>query len=329
MALRFLILFNPAARGGRNRHLRGALEAAVREAGLDARIVDTRGVGDAEHLARTASADVVVAAGGDGTIHEVVNGLVGTGAALGVLPFGTGNDFARALGVPAPLADAVRALADTEPVPIDAGRVRWEEPDGPGGSASHERLFANCLGMGFDAHAAFLAARTKWIGGRAAYLAAVLRTLWVWRRPSVHARVALASVQTAPSPAGADGLSAEDEMDLALDGPLFLCEVGNGHSVGGGFLLTPDARPDDGLLDVCLVRHLTTRRALHLLPQTFTGAHVGAPEVRMDRTRHLVVDVVTGALALQADGEALTFAARRVEVEMVRGVLDALAPGLA
>lgn len=324
MPPRFLIVLNPAARGGRNRHLRPALDAALRDAGLDAEVVETAGPGDAERLARAASPErVVTVAGGDGTVHEVVNGLAEGGAALAVLPLGTGNDFVRALGVPARLADALAALASARPVPVDLGEVRWEEA---GGGAVRERRFANCLGMGFDAHAAHLAGETKWIGGRAAYLAAVLRTLWAWRRPPVHVRVA---VESALVPAGAAGRADEEPDALALDGPLFLCEVGNGPSIGGGFLVTPDARPDDGLLDVCLVRHVPPGRALRLLPQTFTGAHVGAPEVSMLRTPRLAVGVEAGALALQADGETVTFGARRVEVRVLPGAVRALAPGLA
>jgi YegS/Rv2252/BmrU family lipid kinase len=317
MGSRLLILLNPAARGGRNRTVRPALEAALRDAALDARVVETTGAGDAERLAREATAEVVVSAGGDGTVHEVVNGLADGDAVLGVLPLGTGNDFAHALGMPDGLAASVAALAAARPVPIDLGHVRWEEADG----AVYERRFANCLGMGFDAHAAHLAGETKWIGGRAAYLAAVLRTLWAWRRPPVLARVALAP---ALATSGAEAAAPE----VVLDGPLFLCEVGNGHSVGGGFLLTPDARVDDGLLDVCLVRHVAPRRALRLLPRTFTGAHVGEPEVHMDRTRGLEVEARSGALALQADGETVTFGARRVAVRVLPGAVRALAPGL-
>ena len=161
----------------------------------------------------------VVVAGGDGTVHEVANGLAGTAGVMSVLPLGTGNDFAAAVGTPAGLAEAVGALGPAPTLRLDLGHVRWTDTDG----RASERRFANCLGMGFDAHAAALAAETKWLGGRAAYLAAVVRTLWARRRPDLCASIR------------ADGLD--------FDGPLFLCEVGNGHSIGGGFLITPDARP--------------------------------------------------------------------------------------
>ena len=323
--MRPVVILNPAARGGRNRLLRPVLETAFREVGLDVEVLETRGAGDAERLARAhADADLVIAAGGDGTVHEAVNGLAGAAATFGVLPLGTGNDFALALGMPGPVGEAVRALVEAPTVPIDLGAVRWDEVR-DGERVTRERAFANCLGAGFDAHVAFLATDTKWLGGRAAYLAAVLRTLWAWRRPGVQVRESMAA-ETAPASGVGGGPPEADPV--AFEGPIFLCEVGNGHSVGGGFLLTPDARPDDGLLDVCLVRHVAPRRALRLLPRTFTGAHVGAPEVRMDRARRISVDVEAGLLALQADGELLSFVARRIEVEVVPGALRVRAPRL-
>lgn len=323
--MRALVLLNPAAQDGRAGRLRGQLAEALKAGGLDARIVATEGPGDAERLARehAAGADMVLIAGGDGTIHEVVNGLVGSRTPFGVLPLGTGNDYALALGMPSDLRAAVEVASRVQPVPVDAGRVTWTEC-GPGGPSEVTRYFANSLGAGFDAHAARLASETKWLGGRTAYLAAVLRTLWAWRKPGVHVR---ATFERAAMPAE-PGREAVPVTPARFEGPLFLCEVGNGHSVGGGFLLTPDARPDDGVLDVCLVRHLPVSRALRLLPRSFTGAHVGAAEVTMDRVVALEVDVDVGALALQADGEALTFSATGFRVEVVPGALSVLAPRL-
>ena len=324
------VLLNPVARGGRNRHLRAPLLDALARAGLDAEVTETAGRGHAERLARSSGREgrLVVAAGGDGTVHEVVNGLDGTDGTLGVLPLGTGNDFARALGVPRGLGPAVQAIAEAPTRRVDLGRVSWADDRG-----EHRRAFANCVGVGFDARAAALAAETKWLGGRAAYLAAVLKTLWAWRRPEVHVRVrtedavpaALALAVGAgdgdrrPEPTGDRGPEA---IDYA--GPFFLCEVGNGPSMGGGFLLTPDARPDDGWLDVCLARHLTLSRALTLLPQTFAGRHVGAPEITMGRARRLSLAVTaSGAVGVgvQADGEPLADRASAVEVEVAPGAL--------
>ena len=215
---------------------------------------------------------------------------------------GTGNDFAHAIGMADDLGAAARQIAAGRAVVrCDLGHVRWTDASGE----RHERRFMNCLGAGFDAHAAALAAQKKWLGGQAAYLVAVMRTLWLWRRPRVRARVR--------ELVGAGDADAPDGLDL--DGPLFLCEFGNGHSVGGGFLLTPDAVLTDGLLDVCHVRHITTRRALRLLPTSLTGGHVSAPEVTMARVAGVGLSAPRG-LPLQADGEILTYDAVEVEVEV-------------
>ncbi|MDT0631884.1 diacylglycerol kinase family lipid kinase [Rubrivirga sp. S365] len=304
-----LVLLNPAAADGRAGRRRPALVAALAAAGLDADVVATRGPGDAERLARGAGrAALVVAAGGDGTVYEVVNGLTAHGRggpALGVLPLGTGDDFASALGVPPRLDDAARVLTATPPRPLDLGEVTWDDVAG-----AHVRRFANALGAGFDAHVAWLVAETKWLGGRAAYLAAVPRALWAWRRPTVSARVSVGGA-------------------VVFDGPLFLCEVGNGPSVGGGFRLTPDAVLDDGLLDVCLAGHLTPTRAVRLLPRSLTGAHTAAPEVVTGRGRRVEVEATAGPLTLHADGEVLALDARRVRADVLPGALRVVAPALA
>ncbi len=310
------VLVNPAARGGRNRALRPALDRHLLDAGISAEVWETAGPGDAERMARGLGDDgvLLIVAGGDGTVHEVVNGLVGTGGTLAVLPVGTGNDYAHALGMADDLAEAVRQVATAEVQAADVGRVRWT--DGKGGS--RERLFANGLGVGFDARVAALAAETKWLGGQAAYLAAVFRTLWAWRRPTLRARARSAV------PAGAT----DETPALDVDGSLFLCEIGNGHSAGGGFLLTPDATPFDGLLDVCHVRHVPTARALKLLPTTFSGDHVTAPEVTMSRVSALTL-AVEPAVGVHADGEILTADAVALFVEVLPGALAVVAPGRA
>ena len=304
------VLLNPAARGGRNRALAAPLARHLAEAGVEAAIHETLAPGDAERMAHTfgLGGALVVVAGGDGTVHEAVNGIVGTEGTLAVLPMGTGNDYATALGMDADLATACRQLATAPHRAIEVGHVWWADARG----GTHERVAANCLGMGFDAHAAGVAAETKWLGGRAAYLAAVFRTLWAWRRPTLRVRVRTTG----------------GESEVAYDGPLFLCEVGLGHSVGGGFLITPDAVLNDGLLDVCLVRHVRTARALHLLPQTFSGAHVTAPEVTMGRVAALSLAVEAGAVGIQTDGEVLTLDAVDIRVEVRPGVLRVIAPSL-
>ncbi|HYE96626.1 MAG TPA: diacylglycerol kinase family protein [Rubricoccaceae bacterium] len=307
--MRYAIVLNPAAANGRAGRQRAALEAALARTGVDYTLALTQAPGDGTPLAREAAAshDVVVAVGGDGTIHEVARGLLGTAAVMGALPLGTGNDFAHAVGMPDNLDAAVGALLTAPECSVDLGRVRWTEGDDP---AVHEAVFANCLGVGFDALAAIASRRFKYLGrGRVAYLAGVLRTLRSWPQPEVEARVA-------------DG---EGEPEVWYAGPFFLVEVGNGFSVGGGFLLTPDASVNDGLLDVCLIERTPTRRVLRLLPTTFEGKHVGEPEVHLRRLRRLTLRSEAD-LPAQADGEIVTTRARFFDVEVLPGALRVRTP---
>lgn len=345
MPMRYAFVLNPAAQNGRAARRRPSLEAALTAAGASFTVFETEQPGHGERLAREAAAEhaVVVAVGGDGTVQEVARGVFGTDAAMGVLPFGTGNDFAHALGMPDALEAAVRALLAAETVPVDVGRVRWQERADGGALATHERLFTNCLGAGFDALAAFWARRYKRLGGRGAYVASVLRALWQWRQPDVQVEILAARTGggptavappveamvggEAPSATAAPfGLTA-DEGEVLHEGGLFLVEVCNGFSVGGGFLLTPEAEVDDGLLDVCYVEHVTTRRALRLMPKTFTGAHVGEPEVALHRTPRVTIRS-NAPLPVQADGEILTRGALALDAEVLPAALRLRAPRL-
>ena len=147
--------------------------------------------------------------------------------------------------------------------------------------------------------------------------------------------MALAGEEPAPeavaAPAEADAVSAQrgsgETLDRLHDGRFLLLEIGNGFSVGGGFFLTPAARVDDGLLDLCLIRHASRRRIVKLLPTAFTGAHVHAPEVTIRRARRVTVRSAA-PLPVQVDGEALTGQARLLDVAILPGALRVLAPHL-
>src|SRR5690606_17443026 len=337
--MRYAFVLNPAAQNGRAGRHRGALEAALRAEGVAYTLRETEAPGHATALAREAAAgaDVVVAVGGDGTIQEVARGVYGTDALMGVLPLGTGNDFAHAVGMPDDLGEAVRALLRAEPHAVDVGRARWTEPGDEPGRGAREVLFTNCLGVGFDALVARNAHRFKALGGRAAYHAAVFRTLWSWRQPEVEVTASMEEVETTDhGPRTTDegsvlvrGWSSVVHRPSAVihRGRFLLVEIGNGFSVGGGFLLTPEARVDDGLLDVCVIARASARRIVRLLPSAFTGAHVHAPEVTMHRARRVTLRSAA-PLPVHADGEVLTADARTLDVTVLPGALRVLAPHL-
>lgn len=315
--MRIAFILNPAAQGGRARRVWPRLEAAADRMGLDYTVSQTLGPGDGERLALTLRdrSDLVVAVGGDGTVQEVARGLAHGPTPLGVLPVGTGNDFAGALGMPRALPAALQALRDTPPRLCDLGEASWIDTAGRRG----RRVFANCLGAGIDAQASLEADRFKLVQGRSAYAAGILRSLWMWRTPTAEIAVAVGETWE-------DGGACARPL---FRGPVILCEVGNGPTLGGGFRITPDARIDDGRLDVCVVRHAPTSRVLTLLPRAVAGTHKDQPEVTTARTRTMTVQVLRGSLPLQADGEALTEAAVWVGVAVLPDALRVVAPALA
>lgn len=270
------LIYNPAAG-------RGRAPDALREAlsHLDAanaayQVVTTSGPGDATALAAAAPASAtVVAVGGDGTVHEVVKGLLargGTPQPLGVLPVGSGDDFAFALGIDRyDMRAAVARMLANQPVRVDVARVGGES-------------VVNALGVGFDAEVAHRLARApRFLKGLAAYLYAVL--------------VSLGRSHPVPVVVTVDGVE-------VYRGRSLLTSVQNGPRTGGSFLFAPAARPDDGLLDVVVAGDVGLFGTLRLLPKVMRGRHLGDPAVHVFRGRHVHVRWESERYA-HADGESL------------------------
>lgn len=297
----YTFILNPTARAGRTGRLEVDLAQWAAAGGLDAQIARTAAPGHAAALARAAAeaGRAVVAVGGDGTVHEVACGLIAAGAPtpLGVIPCGTGNDFAKLTGLPRRPQQAVAALATAVPRAFDYGVVAWAGEDGAG-----ERPFVNAVGAGLDGAVAAAVGRYKHLPGMTGYLVAALEGLRRWHAP-------VARVVT--------------DDGLLYEGPLLLTTVANGRSSGGHFLLTPHAAADDGRLDVCCIRDLPFRRVASLIPRVVVGRHGAAPEVNM-RQATVVTLAAEAPLPLHADGEVLAAAARTVTARVVPGGLRVL-----
>ena len=319
--MRYAILLNSAAGRGHVDRKRERIERAFQDVGLDGQVQLPQSAAETAEMAREAAraGQAVIAVGGDGTVQHATWGIVESGEAvpLGVVPLGTGNDFARMLGMPRTLWSAVAALRTSLPVRVDYGVVRWWT-----GGRPAQRLFVNAVGVGFDARVAREVAAFKSMPGLAAYLTAVLRTLRRWQAPDVVI-------------SEGDGAKAGDSEDQGrrpfgrptplYEGPLLLVTVGNGATSGGGFRLTPGASLTDGLLDVCLIRAVPVRRVLRLLTPALRGRHARAPEVQMHQVARLCIES-GDPLPIHADGEVLADRAERVEVEVVPGGLLVLRP---
>jgi len=276
------VILNPAAGRGYGSKAEPLIQGYLQEAGLDFELARTRGLWDAAELAQRAAEDgfdLVVAAGGDGTSNEVVNGLLAAGegvsAAMGVLPVGTGSDFANAVGVPPDLREACLRLRDGQRRLVDVGLARL-----PGQAP---RYFANALGIGFEGVLTVEARKFKHLRGMALYLPAVLKTTFVsFKVPTVTITV--------------DG----ERLEL----PALMVCIANGPREGGGFFVAPGAQPDDGLFDICIARKVSKLGILGLLPHYMKGTHVGRDPIRMLRTTQIVVSSPDD-LAAHMDGELL------------------------
>lgn len=293
-------MFNPAAGKGRTARDRDAIRAALEKAGAGGSFVETERAGHGIALAENAArdgAEAVVAIGGDGTVNEVVNGLLRVPEerrpAFGVVPDGTGNDYGFLLGLrPGDLDGAARAIAAGATRLLDAGEVNG-------------RFFANGVGLGFDGAVAEAAARVRYLKGFAAYLWSVFAVLREWENFELTVT--------------ADGRT--------ISGQAFLAAVANGPRSGGGFLLAPDAQPDDGLFDVCRLGNLGKLEALRHLPKALDGSHVGLPWVTILRAREVVL-ASDRPLTAHVDGNLATGVAHPepLRIRILPRALRVLAP---
>lgn len=268
--MRAVLLVNPAAGRGRGERF---LERFQAPTGVDLEVCVTQSRSDLiERSARATQegTDRLIIAGGDGSLHLALPALAGTTCALGIVPTGRGNDLARVLGVPREPLGALR-LALTAPVRrIDLGRASG-------------RVYASVAGVGFDGEVAALAARPpRFIRGAAVYPYSVLRVLGSFVSPRLRV----------------------DHDEGFFEGRAMMALAANAPAYGGGMRVAPDAKLDDGLLDLVVVEHLTLRRALALFPRVYRGTHVRDPAVHVVRTRRAEV-VSDRPMVPFADGEPL------------------------
>jgi diacylglycerol kinase (ATP) len=289
------LLVNPTSGGGKGARLAEPVAERLRSGGASVDQLIGRDADEAFDLLRNrvaAGVDAVVAVGGDGLVNMALQVVAGTDVPLGVIPAGTGNDFARALGLdlkrPLSAADAINnAFNGGGSRDVDLGRVsgRW---------------FGGVLGSGFDSMVNERANLMTWPHGRIRYDLAMLAELRTYR----------------PVP-----------FTLVLDGEVWeteamLVAVGNSPSYGGGMRICPDARLDDGLLDVTVVGPISKPKFVRLFPTVYKGTHVRNPAVTVKRAK--VVSLSAASVTAYADGERV--AVLPVTCEAVPRALHVLAP---
>jgi YegS/Rv2252/BmrU family lipid kinase len=286
------LILNPAADRGRAGERRGAVSRFLEERGMVAIWHPTRGPGGAgSTVGELPDGALVVAMGGDGTVHEVAAACVGRDLVMGVLPVGSGNDYVKALGIGTDLERALGVLVGGKVRVVDAGEVNGIR-------------FNNGLGIGFDAEvAAGVVEAPAYLGGTGRYMWSVGRLLRGFR---CH--------------------EAEIKLDAGevIEAKTILVAVAIGTTYGARFRLAPEARLDDGLFDVVWSEEVSRAEVLRLVPATLGGTLLRHPKVHLARAREVEVELAEEVPA-HVDGEILT-STRVFRARVLPGALRVLAP---
>ena len=292
------IIVNPYAGRWEARAAIPAIEQACQEIGLDYELVVTAEPGHGIALARQAALQgysPIVCAGGDGSISEVMNGLVqaageGVAGPLGIIPLGSADDFADMLGLEKTVQAACRVVQAGHTRAIDVGCVNG-------------RYFDNNSAIGLEPMVTITAQAMHHLKGTPRYILAALKA--ILRHKPWHVRMAW--------------------DDGAYEGPITLVSVGNTRRTGGAFWMTPRAEMDDGYLDFVFVGQTGRLKLLRLMPTTFDGSHVDRPEVTYKRTTRLTIEC-DSPTPIQADGELFERAATHIEYTILPGRLQVIVP---
>jgi YegS/Rv2252/BmrU family lipid kinase len=305
---RICLIVNPASNREAAQKALPTIKTVLDELDIEYDIKFTQYFGHGIHLAEEACSgdyETLVAVGGDGTVNEVINGMMGADKDtpgfpnLAVLPVGRGNDFSYGMGIPQDLESACKLLAEGKPRPIDIGLSK-------GGDYPEGRYFGNGIGVGFDAMVVFESAKLPpWIRGMAGYTITALKTIFLYfNAPTLQ-------------------LDIDGEV---LEQPCLLVSLMNGRRMGGSFMFAPDSKPDDGLLNLCIASQASRLQVLGLFPKVMSGTQASHPVITMLSGRSIKIKALEGTLPVHADGEKICEAGHALEVEVVDRALKLICP---
>ncbi len=303
--MRYMLIVNPTSGRGTAETAIPELEDFFRVNDLAYQLKRTDAPGHALELARAAvedGFDVVVAAGGDGTANEVINGLMmakdeGGTAIMGHLAIGRGNDFAFGAGIPPGLEQGCQIILNGRRKFIDVG---WVE----GGLYPQGRFFGNGVGIGFDAVVGFEALKMRRLQGFLSYLVAALKTIFLYyKAPLVQLEFS----------------------DSTTELNALMVSIMNGRRMGGGFMMAPESETDDALLDLCIAEQVSKLGILALIPKFMAGTQATQPSIRTARTAEIIVTALEGSLPAHADGETLCTEGDRLRVKLIPSALEIIA----
>ncbi len=232
--------------------------------------------------------DIIVAVGGDGTLNEVVNGIMCKKNTLGFISTGSGNDFIKASGIPLDIKSAVDLLITNPAKKIDVCSI-------------NDKYYINGSGIGFDAVAGNEANKLKWLHGLPGYICALIKSIPKFSPPNVSIKL--------------------DNEEFTSR--IFLCGVGNGISIGGGFKITPKALLDDGLLDICLVKPVSLFEMMLYVPKVLKGTHTELPVVIYRKSKKISIRS-EDPLPVHIDGEIYSLDAKSIDIEVIPAALPVI-----
>ncbi len=303
-----LVIYNPTAGRGRVLQYWPQVAKALHETGVVFEAAATKGPLDAVRLAEEAPVNfsAVVGVGGDGTIHEIVNGLMRASKEmetipLGIIPLGNGDDFAKIIPPETPIGgkqfdwrEAVRKIADGETNLFDCGRIQGglfhsETIDGP-------QYFMNGMDIGFGAQTTYnLKHIPRFLTGLSAYLTAVIKTLIDYKIPKLR-------------------LEIDDLPPFEQDATL--TAIMNGRSFGSGFWVCPEARADDGLFDVLVSQAVDRLTIMRLTPMFMKGEHLNESVLKLYHAKRIVIESME-SVAVEVDGEIPYSEVKKLEIELL------------
>lgn len=256
--LKYMLIVNPEAGSGKTMKVLPKIENILRTKKVDYEFHFTQEPMHATELVKEIGNkfDVLVSVGGDGTINEVINGVPDIKIPFGMIPIGTGNDFARSCSIPYDsIEEAVQILLNHDVKNIDVGEVNG-------------RKFVNVLGMGFEGQVNWNARKIKFIQGTIRYILGIIYTLFAFKRIPMK-------------------LTLDRKK---LDDDIYLVSIGNGWNVGGGLKLTPNAKMDDGVFDVCYIKEITKWRIITNFSKLAKGTIIGLEEVEIFQAKKIKVE---------------------------------------
>lgn len=305
MNLKPLLIFNPIADHGKAGKMLPVVQELFNTHSFNYDLLLTEYPGHALELAKQeaeSGRSLIIAAGGDGTMNEVINGFMRADTPnqwrpiLGVLPVGRGNDFAFGIDIIKDLEKVVQAIVIGKTKKIDVGIVT-------GGDYPQGRYFGNGVGLGFDTVVGFEAVKVKWAHGIASYLVGLVRTIFLYHTAPTYEIIL-------------------DEETITQ--PCLLVSIMNGKRMGGSFHMAPKGDPGDGLFNLCIASQVPQIKILPLAIKVMSGTQEGHHAIRMPQSRKVIVQALTGNIPAHADGETICVAGKELSIEIIPQALEVI-----